>query len=199
MSPTKAKTRTAGRRAQGAATTDRIELDTVAGDDANGPSRTRTTEWLDPMIGAAWARQMSGMDYLRAMRDGRVPPPPVGLLLGMEAPVVHQGRASISLPPGEHLYNPIGTVHGGMLAALLDSTMGCAVHSTLRSGVGYATVDMSMSFVRPVTVHSPTLRCEGEVVHAGRTIITARGRITDDTGALYATASSTSIVLRGAS
>jgi uncharacterized protein (TIGR00369 family) len=168
---------------------------TAAGGAAT-PQRSRTVTWEDPMIGAGWAREMAGLDYLQGIRNGDVPPPPFALLIGMEAPIVQQGRATFSLQPGEHLYNPIGTVHGGVLSTLLDSAMGCAVHTTLPRGVGFTTVDLSVTFLRPVTRDTPTLRCEGEVVHAGRSIATARGRITDDAGKLYATASTTCMILR---
>src|SRR5688572_6197637 len=99
-------------------------------------TRTRTFSWEDPMVGAMAAVGMSGLDYLRAIGTGEVPPPPVAVLLGFEPPHVEHGRAVFAVEPGEHLYNPIGTVHGGMLATLMDSAMGCAVHSTLPAGVG---------------------------------------------------------------
>lgn len=157
--------------------------------------RTRTVTWEDPLIGAGAAMTMSGLDYLQAIGSGEIPPPPIALLLGMEAPTVEPGRAVFALEPGEHLYNPIGSVHGGVLATLLDSALGCAIHSTLLSGVGYTTVDLNVTFLRPVSKDSGRLECQAEVVHSGRKIATARAQVTDVTGRVYATATTTCLVL----
>lgn len=158
--------------------------------------RTRTVTWEDPMVGAAAATGMSGLEYLRAIASGDVPPPPVAKLLGFEPPQVEHGRVIFSMRPGEHMYNPIGTVHGGMLTTLLDSALGSAVHTTLAPGVGYATVDLAVTFLRPVTRDTPILRCEAEIVHSGGSIATARAEITDDDGVRYATATTTCMILR---
>lgn len=160
-------------------------------------TRTRTFSWEDPMVGAMAAMGMSGFDYLTAISSGDLPPPPVAVLLGFEPPLVEHGRATFAVEPGEHLYNPIGTVHGGMLATLLDSAMGCAVHSTLPAGVGYTTVDLNVTFVRPVTRDTGRVECVAEVVHAGRSIATATARIVDGDGRLYATATTTCMILGG--
>lgn len=164
--------------------------------EAERTERTRTVTWDDPMIGATAALGMSGLQYMRAIGAGEVPPPPVAHLLGFERPWVEEGKAVFSLRPGEHLYNPIGTVHGGILATLLDSAAGCAVHTTLEAGVGYTTVDLSVTYLRPVTRETPLLHCTGEVVHAGRTIATARAEVRDEDGRLYATATATCLIRR---
>jgi uncharacterized protein (TIGR00369 family) len=158
--------------------------------------RSRTVTWEDPMIGAEAAASLSGLDYLRAIVDGDIPRPPVASLLGMELARVDRGRAVFTLEPGEHLYNPIGSVHGGMLTTLLDSALGCAVHSTLDAGVAYTTVDLSVTFLRPVTRDTGRLTCEAEVIHTGRKVATARAQIVDGDGRLYATATTTCIILR---
>ncbi len=158
--------------------------------------RTRTVTWEDPMIGAAAAMGMPGLDYLRAIQDGEIPPPPVAVLFGMDRPRIEPGHAVFEMPVGEHLYNPIGTVHGGVLATLLDSAMGCAVHSTLPAGVGYTTVDLAVTYLRPVTRDSGRLRCEAEVIHAGRTVATARAQLVDGNDKLCATATTTCLILR---
>src|SRR2546425_8727525 len=98
------------------------------------PDRTRTVSWEDPLIGASAAPGMSGLDYLRAIAAGDLPPPPIALLLGMDLAHIETGHAVFELEVGEHLYNPIGSVHGGVLATLMDSALGCAVHSTLPAG-----------------------------------------------------------------
>jgi uncharacterized protein (TIGR00369 family) len=158
--------------------------------------RVRTVSWDDPMIGAAAAASMSGLDYLRAIGAGDLPPPPVALLLGMDAPRVDPGRAVFTMEPGEHLYNPIGSVHGGILATLLDSALGCAVHSNLPAGVAYTTVDLAVTYLRPVTRDTGRLTCDAEVIHNGRTIATARAQIVDDEGRRYATATATCLIFQ---
>lgn len=158
--------------------------------------RSRTVTWEDPMIGATAALGKSGLDYLRGIGSGEVPPPPIALLLGMEAPHVEPGRAVFELPVGEHLYNPIGSVHGGVLATLLDSALGCAVHSVLPAGVGYTTVDLSVTYLRPVTRDTGRLRCEAETIHVGTKIATARAQIVDPAGRVCATATTTCLILR---
>jgi uncharacterized protein (TIGR00369 family) len=158
--------------------------------------RTRTVTWQDPMLGATAGLSMSGLDYLRGMSRGELPPPPVGLLLGMGFTSVDPGRAVFTLESGEHLYNPIGSVHGGMLATLLDSAMGCAVHSKLPAGVGYTTVDLNVTYLRPATRDSGTLTCQAEVIHSGHKIATARGLVVDAEARLYATGTTTCIILQ---
>jgi uncharacterized protein (TIGR00369 family) len=148
------------------------------------------------MIGASAAATMDGLDYLRAIGSGEVPPPPIALLLGMEVPHIDPGRAVFTLEAGEHLYNPIGSVHGGVLATLLDSALGCAVHSTLPAGVGYTTIDLNVTYLRPATRDSGRLTCEAELIHSGRKVATSRAQIVDDDGRLYATATTTCLILR---
>src|SRR6185295_4939079 len=101
------------------------------------PERARTITWDDPLPAAASARGRSGLDYLHAIAAGDVPPPPIAVLLGFELVEVEEGRAVFAVTPQEFHYNPIGVVHGGLAATLLDSAMGCAVHSTLPAGTGY--------------------------------------------------------------
>ena len=158
--------------------------------------RSRTVTWEDPMIGAMSALVMTGLEYLQGIGNGDIPPPPIALLLGFERPHVEEGRAVFELPVGEHLYNPIGSVHGGVLATLLDSALGCAVHSTLPAGVGYTTVDLNTTYLRPVTRDSGVLRCEAETIHVGRKVATARAQIFDGAGKLCATATTTCLILR---
>src|SRR5690606_13789555 len=102
--------------------------------------RTRIVTWDDPMIPARRATEMRGIDFLRTIIAGDIPAPPIAHLLGMRLVEVEEGRAVFTVEPGEHLYNPIGTVHGGVACTLLDSALGCAVQSTLDAGVGYTTI-----------------------------------------------------------
>jgi len=160
--------------------------------------RTRTIAWEDPMAGARAAREMSGLEYLRAIQRGGIPAPPIALTLDFLLDEVEEGRVVFSLHPGEHHYNPIGLVHGGVAATLLDSAMGSAVHTTLPPGVGYTTVEMKVSLLRPITLDTGPVRATGTLLHAGSRTALAEGRLTDAAGRLLAHATSTCLILRPA-
>jgi uncharacterized protein (TIGR00369 family) len=132
----------------------------------------------DPVAAAAEVAQLDGLSALRAMMAGELPPPPIALLLGFELVEVEDGRAVFAVQPTDAHYNPIGTVHGGLAATLIDSATGCAVHSTLPAGVGYTSTDLQVRFVRAITRDTGPIRCEGTVVHRGRRIATAEARLT---------------------
>ena len=146
------------------------------------------------MVGAALALDMSGLDYLRAIADGRIAPPPIAVLLGMGVADVQPGRVTFSLAVGEHLYNPIGSVHGGIFCTLLDSAMGCAVHSTLGRGQAYTTLELKVNLVKALTVTTPSVVATGQVISTGRRVATASGQITGPDGTLYAHATTTCLV-----
>jgi uncharacterized protein (TIGR00369 family) len=139
--------------------------------------RERTVTWEDPVASATKGLGLSGLDYIRAIAAGDVPPPPIALLLGFEVVEVEEGRAVFAVTPEEFHYNPIGVVHGGLPATLLDSAMGCAVHSTLPAGTAYTTLEFKINFARAITRDTGPIRCEGTVVHRGRTVATAEGRV----------------------
>jgi uncharacterized protein (TIGR00369 family) len=157
--------------------------------------RRREVSWEDPMVGAALARDLSGLDYLRAIAEGRIAPPPVAALLGMGIVDVQPGLVTFSLEVGEHLYNPIGSVHGGVFCTLLDSAMGCAVHSTLGPGQAYTTLELKVNLVRALTLDTPNVVATGQVISAGRRVITASGQITGPDGTLYAHATTTCLAV----
>jgi uncharacterized protein (TIGR00369 family) len=121
---------------------------------------------------------MSGIESLRAMMRGDIPPPPMGELMGMELVVVEEGRTVFTLTPGARHDNPMGITHGGMAATLLDSAMGCAVQSTLPAGGGFTTLDLTVHYVATVTRGTGPVRAEAHVVHRGGRIATAEGRVT---------------------
>lgn len=160
--------------------------------------RTRTVTWRDPREGLAGARSLSGLDYLRAMLRGELPGPPIAALMGFELVEVREGVAVFAVQPGEHHYNPIGSVHGGMPATLLDSAMGCAVHTLLPVGCGYTTLDLHTTYVRPITSDTGRLTCEGEVLHMGGRMATAQGRLKDEAGRIYAHGITTCMIFRPA-
>jgi len=139
---------------------------------------------------------MSGMEYIRAIMDGELPPPPIAVVMRMEPVEIDEGRAIFQGEPGEEHYNPIGVVHGGYASTLLDSAMGCAVHTTLPAGVAYTTLTLELKFVRPISRDTGAVRAEAEVVHRGRTQATVEGRLlAADSGKLLATGTSTCMII----
>ena len=157
--------------------------------------RARTVTWEDPCAAAQAGLQMAGVDYLRAMAGGPVPAPPALLLIGAGLGTIEPGRIMTTLVPGEHHDNSLGTVHGGMIATLLDSVMGCAVHSMLPAGRGYMTLELKMNFLRPVGDRTGVVTAEGVTVHVGRQSAEAEGKLRDAAGKIYAVASTTCLVL----
>lgn len=148
------------------------------------------------MSGAAAAREMSGLEFLQAVVKQELPPAPIAELMGFGSVEVEEGRVVFACEPAEYHYNPIGTVHGGVASTLLDSAMGCAVHSTLPAGAGYTTLELKVNMLRPITVSTGRLLCEGCTVHVGGRVATAEGRLTDEAGKLYAHATTTCMLFR---
>lgn len=170
----------------------------MSGEDHTDQSaRTRTFTWEDPQPVLERAREMSGLEYLRAIRDGRIPPPPITALVDMRLAEVAEGRAVFELKPAEFHYNPIGSVHGGIAATLLDSAMGCAINTLLPRGVAYTTLELKVNYVRPMTRDTSVVRAEASVIHLGGRIALAEGRLVDQSGKLYAHATTTCLVVRG--
>lgn len=158
--------------------------------------RSRTISWEDPRAVAAAGAEMAGLDYMRALAAGELPPPPIALLMNMGPTEVEPGRAAFEGEPGEEHYNPIGVVHGGYAATLLDSVLGCAVHTTLEPGTGYTTLSLEVKMVRPITAEIEKVRAEGEVLYRGRRQATAQARLTDAaTGKLLAHGTATCLIL----
>jgi uncharacterized protein (TIGR00369 family) len=158
-------------------------------------SRARSITWEDPIPAAAAAAEMPGLEYLLGIGDGRFPPPPIAELMGFDGLEVEEGRAVFAVTPAEYHYNPIGVVHGGLAATLLDSAMGSAVHTTLPAGAAYSTLEVKVNFARPITRDTGRIRCEAEVVHRGRTVATAEGRVyAERTGKLLAHGTTTCLL-----
>jgi uncharacterized protein (TIGR00369 family) len=162
--------------------------------DTDVSSRSLTVEWEDPAPVAARIPELSGLEYVRGLADGSYPPPPIAQLLGFTLAEVEAGRVVFACEPGEQHYNPIGTVHGGLACTLLDSAIGCAVQTTLQQGQGYTSIDISVSYLRPILAGSGPLRCEGLVTKPGSRVAFAEGRLTDGEGRLVATATSSLLV-----
>ena len=159
-------------------------------------SRELTLSWQDPLASASKGLEMTGLDYMRAVMNKEVPPAPIAVLMNMGPVEVEEGRTVFSAIPGEEHYNPIGVVHGGFMATLLDSVAGCAVHTTLALGEAYTTLTLEVKNVRPLTRDTGRVRAEGTVVYRGRRQATADAKLlAEDTGKLLATATSTCMIL----
>ncbi|MFD8672687.1 PaaI family thioesterase [Streptomyces seoulensis] len=168
--------------------------DTGAPREAGPGVRSRTHTWEPPTSYADGAGR-SGLEVLRMFVEGRFPQAPICGTLGFRLVAAEHGRAVFVGEPAEHLLNPMGTVHGGFLATLLDSALGSAVMSTLPAGRAYTTIQLGVNMVRPVFPDTPSLRCEGTVIHAGRTTATAEARVIgSEDGKLYAHATTTCAV-----
>jgi uncharacterized protein (TIGR00369 family) len=139
--------------------------------------RTRTFSWEDPLALDEDGRQLNGLEFMRAGITAKTPRAPIAATLDFAMVEADEGRALFAAEPQEFHYNPIGVVHGALAAALLDSAMSCAVHTTLAAGVGYTTLDLSLTFVRALRAESGRVLCEGTVVHHGRRVSTAEGRL----------------------
>jgi uncharacterized protein (TIGR00369 family) len=146
------------------------------------------------MIGASRAMTMTGIDYLQAMIDGEIPPPPITALMDMNFVSVEKGRVVFTATPNESHYNPIGTVHGGFVCTVLDSVAGCAVQSTLPAGMGYTSLEIKVNYLRGVSSASGVLTAVGTVTKPGNRVAFAEGVVTDNEGRIVATASSTLLV-----
>jgi uncharacterized protein (TIGR00369 family) len=153
-------------------------------------------EWEDPLPAAAAGAAMAGIDYMRSIVAAEVPPPPIAVTLRFEPVEVEEGRAVFAGQPGEEHYNPIGVVHGGYAATLLDSALGCAVHTTLPAGVGYTSLGLEAKYVRPITRDTGRVVCEANVLYRGRRQATAEANLTAaDSGKLLAHGVATCMIL----
>ena len=145
-------------------------------------------------IPADMLKTMSGLDIMRAIAIGELPGAPIAQLMGFRAAEVAEGRVVFTSEPGTQHFNPMGQVHGGYAATLLDSCMGCAVQTTLPAGTGYTTLELKVSYVRAMTDQTGVVRAEGSVLHAGRRAAFAEGRLIDARGRLLAHATTTCLI-----
>jgi uncharacterized protein (TIGR00369 family) len=160
-----------------------------------GEPRSKLVTWYDQATTVAGGAGLAGLDFMRALMDGEIPPPPIALLLNMRPVKVDHGLAVFECTPDESVYNPIGLIHGGLVCTLADSAAGCAVQTTLGPGVGYASIDITVNYLRPVTLASGSLTATGRVTKPGRRVAAASAEVTDAAGRLVATATSNCLIL----
>jgi uncharacterized protein (TIGR00369 family) len=161
----------------------------------SSPERTRTYSWEDPLAALGEAAGLSGLDAMRKMMSGELPPPPIANTLDFRLVEVEHGRVVFECEPAEFHYNPIGVAHAGLAATLLDSAMGCAFVSTIGAGTLWTTLELKANFTRALTKETGVVRCTGTVVHPGRRAATSEARIEDPQGRLCAHGTSTILVL----
>jgi uncharacterized protein (TIGR00369 family) len=162
-----------------------------------GSERTRTYSWHDPLTLVKDAQGRSGLEVMRAIVDGTFPKPPIADTLDYELVEVGEGLAVFEVTPKEFHYNPIGLVHGGLAATLLDSAMGCAIHTTLPASAVYSTIELKVNYIRALTLTTGKVRAEGRVIHVGGRTGVAEARLTGADGKLYAHGTTTCLIIRG--
>jgi uncharacterized protein (TIGR00369 family) len=158
--------------------------------------RTRTIQWDDPALTAGAAKGKTGLAFLRGILEGLTPVAPIQKTLGFELVAAEEGLARFRSMPGEHMYNPMGGVHGGVACTLLDSAMGCAVMTTCDEKTGYTTVELSMHLTRPITLKSGPITAEGRILNRGSRLVTVEARLTDEQDRLLAHATSTCLLMQ---
>ena len=156
--------------------------------------RNRTFSWADPRAIARAGPGRAGLDFLHALMAGEIPSPPAVALLDIDLVAAEAGRVTMTMRAQEYLFNPLGSVHGGLIATLMDSVMGCAVHSTLPLGRGYTTLEIKVNYLRSVTEASGLVTAVGRVVYAGRQQAVAEASLTDEASRLCATATTTCLL-----
>ena len=158
--------------------------------------RTLTVSWTDPREALPRLAALPGIEYLRGVQRGEIPPPPIAEVFGMRFGTVEDGRFAVSCEPREAFFNPLGSVHGGLACTLLDTALACAGHTTLPAGVGYTSLDLQVRYLKGVQPAAGTLTATGTVVRRGARVIVTDGALTGDDGTVYATATSALLVLQ---
>jgi uncharacterized protein (TIGR00369 family) len=139
-------------------------------------------------------RTLDGLTLIRGIMEGKFPGPPIAKALGFWIDAVEPGKVAFAYEPVFDHYNPLGSVHGGVAATLLDSVMGCCIHTMLKAGTGFTTVEIKINYVRAMTEKTGRVRAEGKVINLGSRIATSEGRLTDDAGKLLAHGTTTCLV-----
>ena len=142
-------------------------------------------------------RVLTGLEYMRKLLTGELPPVGMVELLNLKLIDVSEGYAVFTVQPDERHYNGLGIAHGGLAATLLDTATGCAINAMMPAGRVFTTLEMKINYVRPITGDCGVVRCEGKVIHVGRRVATAEGRIVDQNGKLYAHGTATCMLFRG--
>ncbi|MCU1403217.1 MAG: hypothetical protein QOG18_1145 [Microbacteriaceae bacterium] len=153
-----------------------------------------TFSWVDPRVALEQLPRLSGLEYLSRMAAGEIPGPPIASVMQFELKSVEIGTVVFECRPAEAHFNPLGTIHGGLSCTLLDTVLGCAAHSTLPAGTAYTSIDIAVSYLRPIQPHNGPLVATGRVVKSGGRVIFAEASIVGNDGKVLATATSSLLV-----
>ncbi len=156
--------------------------------------RETTVVWRDPAEGLAALPELSGIEFMKRVASGALPGAPIASHFAMDLLEVGPGTVTFRCRPDGSHYNPIGTVHGGLVCTLLDSALGCATHTTLPAGTGYTSIEIKVNFLRPVTAGSGPLICTGRVTKPGSRVAFAEGEVVDNQGKVVASASGSLLI-----
>jgi uncharacterized protein (TIGR00369 family) len=157
---------------------------------------SRTFHWEDTSKGIEAITSIAGLDYLNAMHAGFLPLSPLVKTLDFGVDQIEKGKVVFSFLPQEFHYNPLGSVHGGVISALLDSAMGCTLHSVLEAGKGYTTLELKTNFLKAITIKTGLLKATGKILHIGSRTALLEADITDSSGKIYAHGTSTCLILK---
>ena len=166
----------------------------ATGKDDWGQQQSRTVTWHDPAPTVARGLSMPGIDYLKAMIARELPPPPMAMLMQFDLVDVEPGKVVFTCEPDASMYNPSGAIHGGLVCTLLDSVAGLALHSTLPVGKGYTSIEIKVNYLKPVRLEAGPLSAIGTVVKSGARVGFTEGMVTDASGKVVATATSTLLI-----
>jgi uncharacterized protein (TIGR00369 family) len=166
----------------------------ATGNEDWGQQQSRTVTWHDPTPTVARGLSMPGIDYLKAMIARELPPPPMARLMQFDLVDVEPGKVVVTCEPDASMYNPNGAIHGGLVCTVLDSVAGLALHSTLPAGKGYTSIEIKVNYLKPVRLDAGPLSATGTVVKSGARVGFAEGVVTDASGKVVATATSTLLI-----
>ncbi|MFD2033772.1 PaaI family thioesterase [Belliella marina] len=158
-------------------------------------NRKRTYEWMNPLETADKAKTMSGFDFLNSISKGETPLPPIAETLEFHPLSVEIGRVVFEFEAKEYHYNPIGSVHGGVISTVLDTVMGCTVHSMLPQGVIYTTLELKINFIKAVTIKNGKMKAEARIIHLGKNTALVEADLRDEQGHVYAHGVSTCMII----
>jgi uncharacterized protein (TIGR00369 family) len=159
-------------------------------------SRNRIYDWEDPALLATLANKLTGLEFLEKMIAAELPFPPLLHTLDFKLSSIQPGRAEFTFQPQEFHFNPLGSVHGGVITAVLDSAMGCTLHSVLPLGIGYTTIDIKVNFLKSISIKTGLMRATGAIINQGNRTALLEARLIDENDKLYAFATSTCMILK---
>jgi uncharacterized protein (TIGR00369 family) len=162
----------------------------------SGTTRSKTVAWQDPAALAAAGATLPGREFLQAILDSRLPPPPMAALVGAEIVSIGEGEAVFRCTPDESTYNPLDMVHGGLLCTLLDTAAGCAVHTLLPAGAGFSSIEINVSFLKPLRAGTGEIKAHGRALKVGRRIAFAEAHARDQGGELVGHATASLVINR---